>query len=160
MSKFLRNRDIWSWLAVGFWMGLIFYLSHQPATESSELSQGFTAMIIRFLAFIIPVTIDLDHIHFLIRKGAHFFAYFVLGFLIMTALGSRLSSVAKRVLIAFAICLLYAISDEVHQLFIPGRSGEIRDVIIDSAGAIVGIGCYQLIIKISQWIKQKRSLKN
>lgn len=45
---------------------------------------------------------------------------------------------------ALLICVLYAISDEVHQKFIPGRSGEVRDVIIDTAGASVGISVYLL----------------
>ena len=47
--------------------------------------------------------------------------------------------------LAFFICVLYAISDEVHHYFIPGMSGEVRDVNIDTAGASVGIGVYLLI---------------
>lgn len=156
MTKYMKNRDVWAWLAVVFWMGLIFFLSHQPATESSELSQGLTTMIIYFIESILPVIIDLDLVHFLIRKGAHFFAYFVLGMLITFALGTRLCSSGRRFIVAFVICVLYAISDEVHQLFIPGRSGEVRDVLIDSVGSAVGIGCFQCVVKIRLWIKQKK----
>lgn len=46
------------------------------------------------------------------------------------------------------ICILYAISDEVHQLFVPGRGGQVRDVIIDSAGAIAGILGYNGLSRI------------
>jgi len=55
--------------------------------------------------------------------------------------GSR-SSGSKRykgIKLALLICILYAVSDEVHQLFIPGRGGQFKDVIIDSAGVLVEI---------------------
>lgn len=49
------------------------------------------------------------------------------------------------ILIPLIICLLYSISDEFHQLFIVGRSGEVRDVLIDTIGALTGIYGYYLI---------------
>lgn len=75
-----------------------------------------------------------------IRKTAHFSVYLLLGVLVMNAL--RRSGVIglKAVALAIGICVLYAVSDEVHQLFVPGRGGQARDVLIDSAGAILGIG--------------------
>jgi VanZ family protein len=45
----------------------------------------------------------------------------------------------RSILLALLLCILYAISDEVHQIFIPGRSGEIRDVIMDIVGSSVGV---------------------
>lgn len=56
--------------------------------------------------------------------------------------GLRISGVdrSKRIAIALLTCVLYAISDEVHQSFVPGRGAQVKDVLIDSAGAIVGIG--------------------
>ena len=118
-------------------MALIFYLSHQPATESNSLSTGITE---RVVAIIERVTSDIDfdvsNFNHIIRKNAHFFAYLILGVLVSNALKNN---GLKGFIIALAICILYAISDEVHQLFIPGRAGQVRDVIIDSAGAVVGI---------------------
>lgn len=50
----------------------------------------------------------------------------------------------KAFTLALGICILYAISDEFHQLFVPGRGGQIRDVLIDSTGAIVGVAiCFK-----------------
>ena len=46
------------------------------------------------------------------------------------------------------VCVLYAISDEVHQLFVSGRGAQVKDVLIDSAGAIVGVGLYLVISRI------------
>ncbi len=51
-------------------------------------------------------------------------------------------------IITFAICLVYATLDEIHQLFVPGRGAQVRDVFIDSAGAAVGIIVYWVIMKL------------
>lgn len=137
-----------AWFTVVIWMVLIFLLSHQPANESSELSQGFTDVVMSIIETVVsPLQIDMDFLHFFIRKSAHFFAYFVLGILVFHAL--RLSNVygIRAVLITLGICIIYAISDEVHQLFIPGRSGEVTDVIIDSTGAMVGIFVYIFMLR-------------
>ena len=82
---------------------------------------------------------------FIVRKSAHFFIYLILGLLVASLL-KEYSLVNKRMMIySFLICFLYAISDEIHQLFVNGRSGEIRDILIDSMGSLVGIGIYYLI---------------
>ncbi|PHS31770.1 MAG: hypothetical protein COA82_09845 [Alkaliphilus sp.] len=54
----------------------------------------------------------------------------------------------KGVLVTFVFCVLYAISDETHQIFVPGRSAQISDVLIDSVGAIVGILMYLVLARI------------
>ena len=143
MQKFL------SWAAVILWMALIFYLSNQPATDSSELSRGVTEVIVTTIEKVAPHTeFDISNFNHIVRKNAHFFIYFVLGMLVINAL--RRSGVygIRGIGFALLICVLYAISDEVHQLFIPGRSGEVRDVLIDSAGASVGIGVYLVIGRV------------
>ena len=82
---------------------------------------------------------------FIVRKSAHFFIYLILG-LLVASLIKEYSLVNKRMVIySFLICFLYAISDEIHQLFVNGRSGEIRDILIDSMGSLVGIVIYYLI---------------
>ncbi|MEI3612385.1 VanZ family protein [Pseudogracilibacillus sp. SO30301A] len=130
------------WIPVLIWMSVIFYLSHQPGSESSELSSDLAAKILYLIELIFPV--NSDYFHHFIRKSAHFIAYFILGILVVNAL--RIHNF-KYAAYAFLICVLYAISDEVHQLFIPGRSGEVRDVLIDGTGAFIGIGVYFLLKK-------------
>ena len=144
MSDKLNKIKWFSWGLVLVWMGIIFFFSHQTASESSELSSGVMNVIFNIVSFISPVDISEDFLHFLVRKGAHFTVYFVLGVLIIHAL-FRCVHWKKDVIFATTISILYAISDEVHQLFIPGRSGEVRDVFIDSSGAIIGIFSYVLI---------------
>lgn len=138
------------WLPVVIWMGLIFYLSHQPAEQSSELSSGFMDILLHILFAIFPADGDFPYLHFFIRKAAHFFAYFLLGVFVIYAVRRSVKQLLRSTYITLIICILYAISDEVHQLFIPGRSGEIRDVMIDSLGAICGLFTFILIHKLTK----------
>lgn len=134
------------WLPVVIWMGLIFYLSHQPAEQSSELSSGVVEMLLRILLVVFPIDGESTYLHFLVRKAAHFFAYFMLSIFVMYAIRSLVTNLLKSTFLSLLICILYAISDEIHQLYIPGRSGEVRDVLIDSAGSLSGLILYFIIV--------------
>lgn len=142
-----------SWATVILWMAVIFGFSHQPATVSSGMSSGITETILKAISQISSETaIDADALHSFVRKNAHFFVYLILGILVFRAL--RMSGVLgyRGAGTALLICALYASSDETHQLFISGRSGELRDVLIDSAGAVVGIG---LAWFVAEWRNAK-----
>lgn len=142
-----------SWTLVLLWMAVIFGFSHQPATVSSGMSSGITETIINAISQISSrASIDTDAMHTFVRKNAHFFVYLILGVLVFRALRKSGVRGYRGGLAALAICALYAMSDEFHQLFIPGRSGEIRDVLIDSTGAFVGIG---LALGLTEWRKAK-----
>lgn len=129
------------WIPVLIWMGIIFYLSHQDSSDSSALSSGFTQVVLDFLNKNIE-HLDMDVLHHLVRKGAHFAAYLILGLLVTHAVepGTR-----KASFVTFLICVLYASSDEFHQSFIPGRSGQLSDVLLDSFGSSVGIAAYLVL---------------
>lgn len=145
MNKYLNNKNIIitiSWILVLIHCGIIFQFSSRPAVESKELSGKITEIIVDTVERVAPnrlTELDFKRAHHLIRKNAHFFAYLILGILVINAL--RRSGI-KSIIVAFLMCVLYAISDEIHQIFIPGRSGEVRDVLIDSLGAMVGILIY------------------
>ncbi|NIK13307.1 VanZ family protein [Alkalibacillus almallahensis] len=136
-----------SWLLVILWMALIFYFSHQPGTESSNLSGSVMQVVLNLLPF---VSEDTEFIHVLIRKGAHVFVYFVLAILLMNAIRLHHFRTVNRVVLALGVSVLYAASDEYHQTFIDGRAGQVSDVLIDSAGAVLGIGVYLVWKKIRQ----------
>ena len=142
------KRKIMPWLLVILWMALIFYLSHQPANKSNGLSKGATEIIVETVEKVVPkVDINKRSFNHIIRKNAHFFTYLVLGTLVANGLRSSGLSGYRAIGLGLLICLFYAISDEVHQLFVPGRGGQVKDVIIDSAGAVVGILGYNGFIK-------------
>lgn len=132
-----------SWVLVILWMTLIFYQSHKPAIESNEISKGITVKIIEVVKKLIPnIDIDAGRFNHIIRKGAHFFVYLVLGVLVANGLIRCDVTGSRLMCFALLICVLYAIGDEAHQLFIPGRGGQVRDVILDSVGSLVGILSY------------------
>lgn len=138
-----------SWTIVILWLVLIFYLSSQVVEKSNGLSKGITEVIVKTLEKIIPnANIDINRFNHLLRKNAHFFAYFILGVLVMNIVNRKGINGFKAFAIALGICILYAISDEVHQLFVPGRGAQVKDVLIDSAGAATGIGICKIISKI------------
>jgi len=106
------------WFPILVWMSLIFYISSIPDLEPEFGSKG---------------------VNTLISKMAHILEYAILMYLMIRALkGENLSLSFQSLLqLAFLITLLYAISDEYHQLFVQGREGTFRDVMIDSIGTAI-----------------------
>lgn len=134
-------------------MGLIFVLSNDTAEESSKKSDG---LIVRCVQDIIKRDLStkekekvLKYLVKPVRKSAHFFLYFVLGILIINLFKSFELFNYKTIILAVLLCFLYACSDEIHQLFIKGRSCEVRDILIDTIGSLSGISVYYLFSKIS-----------
>ena len=119
------------------WMLVIFLMSSEVAGTSSARSDE----IVRTIQSI-GVSAPADLLTFLVRKAAHISAYFILGILLFSLLKEHGLGVKKIIFISIAIAMLYACTDEVHQMFVPGRSGEVRDVVIDTAGAAVGVVVY------------------
>lgn len=143
MLKFFR---IVSVVLLISWMVMIFNLSAENAKTSSKTSGRFVNVVINIL---IPDYGDLseseqleirENFQFVIRKTAHFTIYGVLGVLAFLSVATYKKIPFRYRLISPAtICLLYSISDELHQRLVPGRSGEIRDVFIDFCGSLLGI---------------------
>ena len=128
---------LWA-LVIGL-MATIFAFSHQPSYKSQDLSDSLLYDILLFF----KIEVDMPTLEFLsvaIRKLAHFSIYALLGCLLYLLMGGGYSiKPCNSVPGALATSLFYAITDEVHQLFVPGRSGMVKDVFIDFAGAIVGV---------------------
>ena len=125
-------------LLVILWMIFIFVMSSFNANDSSNQSN----FIVNIIANIFKIN-DISLLSFIIRKLAHFTEYFILGVLLY----NYLLEYHKSHYLGIVICLLYAISDEVHQLFVIGRSCQVRDIIIDCLGSIIGIYLFKRIRK-------------
>ncbi|WP_026896056.1 VanZ family protein [Clostridiisalibacter paucivorans] len=135
-----------SWTLVVVWMAIIFLLSSQVVEKSNDLSKGVTKIIVDTVEKVNPkANFNIRRFNHILRKNAHFFAYLILGILVINALNASGKCGYKSVALTLFICVLYAISDEVHQMFVPGRGPQIKDVFIDSAGTIVGILMYLII---------------
>ena len=151
MSKFI------SWMAILVWMAIIFYLSHQPVSISNGLSQGITEVIVEKIERLATnYELNMDHANHLIRKNAHFFIYFVLGLFVSHALRKTKGPRVRHWGIALLICVLFAFSDEGHQYFIEGRGPQLRDVLIDSCGALLGIVLYGVGSSLSNRRRTKK----
>lgn len=127
------------WALVISCMVLIFSFSAQSADESSDLSDGLLDDILKFLN-INPENEVIVFLRMFIRKVAHFSIYMLLGFLVYLLMRIGYDMKTKISLaMTPAVCAIYAVTDELHQLFVPGRSGRITDVLIDGAGAAFGM---------------------
>lgn len=120
------------------WMFLIFLMSSFDATESANQSN----FIVNIITNIFKIE-NIELLSFIIRKLAHFTEYLILGFLTINMLNKN--DISKKYLLSILICIIYATSDEIHQIFVPGRACQIRDVLIDSIGSITGVYLYKLI---------------
>lgn len=130
------------------WMAFIFYMSNQPSTVSSAQSSGFIEYTsnLPLIGNIISKLVDINIATIVVRKSAHMFSYFLLCILIFISIYNQNQN-GKCLLISFIISVIYACTDEFHQLFIPGRSGEIKDIIIDSMGALISIIIINIFVK-------------
>ena len=119
-------------------MIFIFVMSSFDATSSSNQSN----FIVDIITSIINIK-DIGLLSLIIRKLAHFIEYFILGILVI----NFITRYDKKIIIAILLCIIYSTSDEIHQIFVPGRSCQIIDIMIDSLGSIMGIYLYKLITK-------------
>ena len=133
-------------ILIVFWIILIFSFSNQVATTSTKVSKGFSRTLIVVSSKMVGISIPdktvskiEESIFVPIRKCAHFFLYFILGVLFILFFYEFKISLKKQFLFALIACFLYAITDEMHQLFVPGRAGQLKDVFIDTLGAFTGI---------------------
>ena len=139
------------------WMGVIFYMSNQPASVSSQHSGGVIEFLsnLPFIGSIVTYMMEIDIAEFIIRKSAHMFSYFILSILLFMAIYDNQKNIRKVALKALLFTFLYALSDEFHQLFINGRSGEFRDVMIDTIGGFIGSTILYLYHRIKNNYKKE-----
>ena len=148
------------------WMCIIFAFSSQPADESSEVSVGFSYRMVSSAGTFFHLPWDEEEfrkismaIEGYIRKAAHMSEYAVLTVLLYLWLENRQLKVFKRSVISVFLAMLYAASDEFHQLFVRGRSGCVRDVMIDSAGAVLGILIFVGVKKCISFLLNRRKFR-
>ena len=145
-------------------MLLIFNFSSEDGIASTGTSTGVTRLASRVLfsdyekmqpeqqSFIVE---GLQHF---VRKLAHFSIYMLLGLFSYAAVLLSAEKFRYKWLLAVVICVSYAAVDEIHQLFVPGRTAKVTDVLIDGAGSIMGM--LLLRIAILCWIYFKNLIKN
>jgi VanZ family protein len=142
------RRRVWRYGPLLVWLAFIFFAS------TGEFSASNTSLIIGpLLRWIFPNISEeqLAFAHFMIRKAGHFTEYAILGWLAARAFisSSRQKLRDHWFLIALALVVLYALSDEYHQSFVASRTASIYDSFIDMAGGLFALLLY------ARWRKRK-----
>ena len=159
--KFLK---ISLWLCVFLMAGVIFSFSAQTATESNTVSKGITRKVVDTLPQTKHKTEKekqeiVKKVNHYVRKLAHFTAFFFFGFFLLCAMlitYSHKYSVLKILILSAIIALLYAISDEIHQIFVPNRGPQVRDVLIDFSGSALSFAVIITVKKIISLFKKSQ----
>ena len=144
------------------WMMVIFWFSAAPAPESSEMSYTVGIQIGKIaVADFDAWTTEkqnafAEKIEYPIRKMAHATEYAILGMLMSGAVYAYSVCGMKVIRYAWILATIYAATDEFHQLFVPGRSGQFRDVLLDSTGAAVGILILRRTGRLWQIVARKK----
>lgn len=130
------------WLPVIAWVTLIFLFSANPNPYK-----------------LLPDAIEGTWDTF-IGITMHFIEYTILAFLLSRALYHHQTTTRKNLLIIILLTMLYALTDEIHQLFVPGRTFQIFDLLIDLLGSITGILIYKKLLKARSAKSKSSKLKS
>jgi VanZ family protein len=146
-----NKRKIFYWSLLIIWMIIIYVMSNQPATVSDSQSIGVLYLFSKIGININGIFGDLAN--FVVRKCAHFTEYMILALLAFNVI-KLYFNVKQVAILTIVFVFLYACSDEIHQLFVLGREGAVRDVIIDTCGGIVLV-----LIRLSVYYIKNTRLK-
>lgn len=143
----------WLFLLLILWAIFIVAFSAQPWSESFHTSSVVEDFILKMVSWM-PGAQDFVKQFleiFPVRKIAHFVEYMILGGLSTASWvlyqAEEQESRKPFFLIAWGSCVLFAVLDELHQAFVPGRTSSIRDVLLDSVGALFGAFLVAWIVK-------------
>lgn len=152
-----------TWLPVAALMVIIFLFSSKPAVTSAESSLMISRTVLQLYENVTNVTYNepdriqtlsvVDHI---VRKTAHFIEYAVLAAALAFHFTSWGVGLRKRFWLSAFITSVYAMTDEYHQTFVAGRSGQVSDVVLDTCGGITGVLFFFLFLLILKRIKERR----
>ncbi len=131
------------------WTAVIYTFSLQSGEQSGDLSGS---ILETFLGFFMPSVLEspekLEMFHLILRKGAHFTEFMILG--VLSSIALKYIKLVHKVIVGLGYCVLVASLDETLQLFISGRAGRGLDVLIDSAGAATGILIVYIYLKLKE----------
>ena len=134
-------------ILIVIWMVGVYKFSAENGQKSSGTSTGITIKIVNIITGYKQITEEeklelVQIIHPIIRKIAHYILYMAGGILIINYLDILKFDQKKKIIYSIIIGMLYAISDEIHQYFVPNREMQIKDVFIDTLGIITGVFLY------------------
>lgn len=143
-------------ILIVIWMVVIFSFSNQGGTKSSNTSQKVTKVIIDMVGNNSKAQNEqfIANLEKIIRKLAHYSIYTVGGILIMSYSYTLDKPRRQQVCESLIFGAFYAVTDELHQFFVPGRSARFFDIGIDTLGVFAGIGIYIVLRKCVERISR------
>lgn len=156
LRKFANRRFALSAALTVAWMVVIFLFSAQNADDSSDTSGKVLTFLCGLFGYT-PTEGMKATLSFLVRKAAHMTEFGLLGVLCLNTLRQGFGEFAYRYPAAFAAASLYAATDEIHQLFVEGRAGQVRDWAIDSTGILLWLTAAWCFTVITNRIKNKEN---
>lgn len=120
-------------------MILIFIMSSIPINTSDKISKDIVISIFEFSNRSLENNNLLNSLNYIIRKLAHIFSYMILSILLYMHFLKQNISMKKTIRLVMVISIIFAISDEFHQTYVPGRMGQFGDVLRDTIGILIGI---------------------
>ena len=142
---------------------IIFSFSSQKAEQSEGISRKISGTIVEITTQIQGQNLSemqmqgkITKVDRVVRKVAHFSLYTIVGIAVMSLLSTTDMKQRNKILITIVIGMTYAISDEIHQKFVAGRTPLVTDVIIDTSGVIFGICIVIAIISITKRINVEK----
>lgn len=143
MRNLLRRKAIIMGILCITWLTVIFY----NGTRQGEVSQRSSKEIVRIIRMFVdvsPITIEkasikFSTVNFYVRKNAHFFQYLILSILICAVVKQLKLYKSSKIFLVLFLLLLFPVADEFIQKYIPGRSSNIFDIIIDFSGGVLGM---------------------
>ena len=142
-------------ILLALWMILIFIFSAQIADDSSAVSNKVGLLFNTLFNLGLTQSSPLwGTVSFIVRKAAHISEYAVLAAL--WRMYAEEAEWKNNWIAPFLLTVFYACTDEFHQTFVKGRSGELRDVCVDSAGALVGLILIHIILTVFKKVKKRK----
>lgn len=147
------NKKIYHFVSLILWLltvVLIFFLSHQTGEESSNSSGSFLV----FIESILKTEVSEGFL----RTAAHFTEFMVLGLLTINLSYSYKGYLSPYKAVIFGS--LYAVTDEIHQIFIPNRACELKDYLVDTAGVVIGVFIFTILhILLTKYKREREKLR-
>lgn len=147
------------------WMGIVFTFSAQPGRTSTDLSGTIAEKVVNIVHRNDELTSKertalTKKYNGVLRKLAHYTIYLLGGIVIISFINSLTNNKKRIVILTILSGFAYALSDEIHQSFTPGRDPRFTDVLIDTAGVITGVIIYLISLVIAKKIKEKNKRRN
>lgn len=165
LNSKIKNQPILWLLAAFIWMLVIFFFSAQSGPTSGATSAKIVHLVLPVLQNIsfygslaaADKASILSLVTWVVRKAAHFTEYAILGIFLVKYWQAAGAAVKRQIGFSVLVCAGYAVTDELHQYFVPGRACALGDVCIDVMGAICGITVFLFVKMLYEAKVHKKS---